>query len=153
MKWAVSFCLVLLSCSIYAEPKSWMKQANPNSLGLFVWVSSQCLFQEADLVSRIEGEFLRARLKPSKSLLFNLTVNVRCMSITNNGGNLIGHVVSYEIRYGAKMPNGENVLYEIPNHGSMLVGGTVSESKQYFINAIRDDVSLSLTDYLKANFE
>lgn len=153
MKWVFSICLLLWSHSIFAEPKPWMKQLNPNSLGLFAGISSQCPFQESDIVNRIEGEFLRARLKPTKSLRFNLTIYVRCMSVENRGGNLMGHVVSYEIRYGSQMPNGENVLYESPNHGSMLIGSTDAESNQYFINAIKDGVSMSLTDYLKANFE
>jgi hypothetical protein len=152
MKWVVSFCLILLSYSVCAEPKPWMKQANPNNLGLFVWVSSSCPFSKEDLTNRLEGEFLRARLKPSLSLFFNLSVNVRCMSIKNVGGTNMGSVVSYEIRYGTLMPNGANVLYETPNHGSILVNSKGSESTSYSIKSITDDVSVSLTEYLKANF-
>ena len=153
MKWIVSLCFVLLSFSVFAEPKNWMKQANPNSLGLFVWVSNSCPFTEEGLVNRIEGEFLRARLKPTKILDLNLTVNIRCMSVKSKGGALMGNVVSYEIRYGSIMANGENVLYEAPNYGTMLVASNDASSKQYFINTITDDVALSLTDYLKANFQ
>jgi hypothetical protein len=153
MKWAISLCLAILPLLAVAQPKEWMKQTNPNNLGLFAWVSSSCPFGEDGLVNRIEGEFLRARLKPTKSLIFNLTVNVRCMAVKNIGGTLMGNVVSYEIRYGAKMTNGENVLYESPNHGNMLVGSNDASSVQYFITTITDDVALSLTDYLKANFQ
>jgi hypothetical protein len=153
MKWTVSLFLLLLSFSAFGEAKNWMKQTNPNSLGLFAWVSSSCPFTEAELVNRIEGEFLRARLKPTKSLSFNLTVNIKCMSVENKGGTLLGNVVSYEIRYGTKMANGENVLFESPDHGSMLVGSNDVSSTQYFISTITDGVALSLTDYLKANFE
>ncbi len=153
MKWVVCLCLVLLSYSACAEPKPWMKQPNPNDLGLFASVARSCPFTEEALVNRIEGEFLRARVKPTKSLAFNLTVNIRCMSIEDKGGTLMGNVVSYEIRYGSKMPNGEFVLYESPNHGSMLVGGKGTDAKQYFISTITDDVALSLTDFLKANFQ
>lgn len=153
MKFVFIVLLLLWPHSAFAEPKPWMKQINPNNLGLFVGVSSECPFQQADIANRIEGEFLRARLKPTKSLIFNLTVYIRCMPVENNGGRLMGHVVSYEIRYGSQMPNGEDVLYESPNHGSMLIGSTDAESNQYFIDKIKDSVSMSLTDYLKANFQ
>jgi len=129
-----------------------MKQTKPNNLGLFVGVSDSCPFTQKGLLNRIEGEFLRARLKPSKSTTFNLTVSVQCMSVKNRGGTLLGNAVNYEIRYGSKMPNGGYVLYESPNYGSMLVGGNDSESTQYLINTITDGASLALTDYLKANF-
>lgn len=153
MKLSVILCLLFLAFSAIAEPKMWMKQANPNNLGLFTGVSSSCPFSEEALANRIEGEFLRARLKPTKSLDFNLTVYVRCMSVKNKGGTSLGSVVSYEIRYGSQMANGENILYESPNHGSMLVGSNDASSTQYFITTITDSVAQSLTDYLKANFQ
>ena len=153
MKWSLGLCLALVCCSAIAEPKVWMKQTNRDNLGLFVWVSSSCPFSEEVLVNRIEGEFLRARLKPTKSLDFNLTVNVRCMSVNNKAGTSLGNVVSYEIRYGSRMPNGENVLYETPDHGSMLTGDNDAGSTQYFVTTITDSVALSLTDYLKANLQ
>lgn len=153
MKWTMGFCLALFSCLVLAEPEPWMKQADPNSLGLYVSVSGSCPFAKEELTNRIEGEFLRSRIKPTKSTSFNLTINVHCMSVKNKGGTVLGNVASYEIRYGAKMASGAHVLYEGPNHGSMIVGSDDSESTQYFIKSITDGVSLSLTDYLKANFQ
>jgi len=85
-----------------------MKQAKPDSLGLFVSVSPKCPFTDKELVNRFEGEFLRARLKPT------------------------------------------NIL---ENYGAMIVGDNKASSKQYFINTITDSVALSLTDYLKVNFQ
>lgn len=153
MKLSVSLCLLLLAFPAIAEPEAWMKQSNPNNLGLFVGVSSTCPFSGETLANRIEGEFLRARLKPTKSLDFNLTVYVRCLAIENNGGTPLGNVVSYEIRYGSIMANGANVLYESPNHGTILVAGNDASSTQHFITTITDSVAQSLTDYLKANFQ
>lgn len=153
MKWVVCLWIVMVSYSAWAEPKSWMKQTDPNSLGLFAWVSNPCPFTQAELIGRIEGEFLRARIKPNKNLALNLTVNVNCMSVTRQDGTVLGNAVNYEIRYGSMAANGESVLYEWPDYGSMLVGSTEVESTKYFIRTITDDVALSLTDYLKANFQ
>ena len=153
VKCIVSLCFVLLSLSVFAEPKSWMKQAKPDSLGLFVSVSPKCPFTDKELVNRFEGEFLRARLKPTNILDFNLTVNIRCVSVKTKGGSFMGNVVSYEIMYASIMANGANILYERPNYGAMIVGDNKASSKQYFINTITDSVALSLTDYLKVNFQ
>ena len=62
----------------------------------------------------------------------------------------MGHSVSYEVSYGTdklEVP----VLYEEPNYGTTLIGG--KDSEQFYIDGIRDSVSVALTDYLKANLD
>lgn len=151
MKRILALITILCSVPAFAEPQYWMRQDDPDRLGLYLSVSKDCPISRSELLSRVEGEFLRARITPTDSLLLNLTVSVLCLEATTRGGTSIGHAVAYEIRFGTQTPAGSNVLYETPNYGSMLVGN--SDAKQFFVDAIRDDVSVALTAYLKANVD
>lgn len=144
-------CFLLLGAfSVNASAQSWMKQDNPDSLGLYVRVSDDCPITKEELTKRIEGEFLRARIKPTRSLSLNITVEVLCLSIAQGSSNTVrGHAVNYGIRFGATMEV-NHFLYDGPNHGSLLI--VPKGSNQYLLDAIRDSVSNALTDYLKANF-
>ncbi|MFA0030084.1 hypothetical protein AB4348_15945 [Vibrio breoganii] len=124
-------------------------EGDADKLGLFVSVSSECPFSQSQIVNAVEGEFLRARVKPSSNLKTNLTVHVMCLGITNTGGTKTGYGVSYEMRYGTQLSDGTNVLIEAPNFGQILIGGPTSSSTTFFVNAIRDSASHALTDYLK----
>ena len=152
MRWIAGVFLVLLSCSSWAMERPWMKQADPNSLGLFVAVSDICPFETAELEGRFEGEFLRARIKPTKSTDLNITVSVTCMTIKTDSAEM-GTAVAFIVQYGTKMPTGHHVLYESPDYGSLAIGGVEADSRQFLINSITDSVSLALTEYLKANFQ
>jgi len=143
--------MLMPPCIAFAESAAWLKQENPDSLGLYSGASNNCPFEKSKLQTILEGEFLRSRIKPSNSTLLNLTVNVKCLPISNRGGSAMGYAIAYEVRYGTKTANGEYVLYESPDHGSLLVGD--KDSSQFILDSIRDSVSESLTEYLKANVE
>ncbi|ELH9637716.1 hypothetical protein V4F49_001985 [Vibrio parahaemolyticus] len=120
-----------------------------HDLGLFTRVDSLCPFSRESLDEIVNGEFIRARIKPSKNLLYNLNVDVKCLEISNESGYKTGFSVSYEIRYGTQLDDGTNVLIEYPNYGSMLIGGPTASSSLFFMNAIRNSTSSALTDYLE----
>jgi hypothetical protein len=141
----------LVSAQAVADPRPWMKQSDPNSLGLFIGMTDDCPMTLEELKSLAEGEFLRARIKQTESLAFNLTANIACMTTENHGGETTGYAVSYEVRYGTQMPSGGNVLYEIPDYGVLLIGGP--DEKKFYLDHIRDSIADALTDYLKANFQ
>ncbi|CAM4499576.1 Lipoprotein [Vibrio vulnificus] len=152
MKYFIGYLLVLINSVAYADLPQWMKREEPDSLGLYSSVFGDCPFTNDALLKRIEGEFLRARVKANEDLSFNITVNTMCMDIESKGGDNRGTAVSYEIRFGTIMPTGGFVLYETPNYGSMLIGGNGTDSSQFFISSITNSVEDALTDYLKANF-
>ncbi|MGR2823654.1 hypothetical protein ABMX69_21110 [Vibrio vulnificus] len=152
MKYLTPFIFMLITGGAYADVPQWMKRSEPNNLGLFSSIYGDCPFTNETLVKRIEGEFLRARIKANNDLSFNLTVNTLCMSINNKGGDNTGTAVSYEIRFGTQAPTGDFVLYENPNYGSMLIDGKGPDSSQFFVTTITSSVEEALTDYLRANF-
>lgn len=152
MKLIIKICFIL-SILLINVKTSFATESKADELGLFTSVASICPFSKEHLDEVISGEFIRARLKPSSSLLYNLNVNVHCMEMTNKAGYKTGFSVSYEIRYGTQLNDGTDVLIEYPNYGSMLIGGKSSSSSLFFINAIKNDASLALTDYLKKIME
>lgn len=135
-----------LLCSFLAHADS----SSSDSLGLDVWVNSSCPFSQSELRNRVEGEFVRARMKPTNSRDFYLVINVSCMNIENRSGHSTGTAVSYETRLGFENDDGDSMLFEYPNFGSMLIGGKDASSSSFFLNAIRDSASNALTEILKA---
>jgi hypothetical protein len=141
----------LFSAQAVADPQTWMQRSDPNSLGLFVGLTDDCPITLEEVQSRAEGEYLRARIKATESLAFNLTVNIACMTTENQAGEMTGYVIAYEVRFGTQTAAGANVLYELPDYGLLLSGGM--DEKKFYLDHIRDSVSNALTDYLKANFQ
>lgn len=129
----------------------WLKQADPNNLGLFVSVDKTCPFSKETLTEKIEGEFLRARIRPTKSLFLNLTVYVNCLSNLDRNGAPLGYTAAYQIFFGTRLPSGVDVLYESPDRGGVATTG--KGEGQYLVNAIGEGASEALTAYLKANLQ
>lgn len=151
MKWILGLVLFFVAHVAVAEPQHWMKQDKPDSIGLLVFVSEPCPFTQNRLRSKIEGEFLRARIKPIENPYLNLSLHVTvvCQATYNQLGTLSGYAVHSDIRYGTAL-NKELMLYVWPIYGSMLSGSR--GDAQYFVNNITDKVSTAITDYLKANY-
>jgi hypothetical protein len=144
---------VVLSGTVFAQPEPWMKQGEPNSLGLWLFVGDQCPATEEEVRERVDGEFLRARVKSDRSLdSLHLSVQVSCLSDTLQNGRQIGYTVSVEIRFGNTFGN-DLMLYHFPDYSTILALGTGDVSEQFFLTAIRDKAAAALTDYLKANLE
>ncbi|GAL33617.1 hypothetical protein JCM19240_2313 [Vibrio maritimus] len=75
------------------------------------------------------------------------------MKLSNTNGRHTGYAVSYEIQLGIHDPSNDmTLLLSEPNFGSMLAGGKGEDARQFFLNAIRDDVSSAITFYYK-NFK
>ena len=134
MRWML-VGLLMVSGFSSANPQPWMKRVNPDEFGLFVLAGKHCSFTTEKLRSIIEGEFLRARLKPTDYVAFNLTVSATCAKDAT--------AVAYDIRFGT-----DDMLYEIPTYGGLSTGG----SDDYFLKAIKLGVESALTDYMEANF-
>lgn len=154
MKSFLFFITILFAAfSAQAGEYPWLKQNNPNSLGLFTTIEGNCPFSTEEINSRIEGEFLRARIKPTKDLLMNLNVEVLCLMTKNNGGQQQGYAVRTNMRFGTnKLIYGDvNVQYDEPQFNILLVAGR--DNKKYIIDSITNNASDAITEYLRENFK
>ncbi|MFA0357011.1 hypothetical protein AB4525_08860 [Vibrio breoganii] len=145
--------LLFLSTTAHSEPTDWMKKENPKSLGLYVFALTECNFSNAYVEDRIEGEFLRAGIKPTKDTDLFINVEYTCLPQSNVSGHVRGHSVHMDIRFGTRHPNGSYVLYTGPMYGTLVHGGTGSDTTQFFINQLSERASIALTDFLRANIE
>ncbi len=150
MKWIISFLLMVITSSAYAEPKFWMKQDNPIELGFFVIVAEECAFTKRELEVPLKAEFGLRGVKPTLETKLNLTVKVKCQSIIRNDA-LIGYVVYPDVRYGTQMDYGPFVLYESADYGELIVAS--KDSNEYVISVIHQMVRSALIDYVKANMD
>ncbi|MFY0668989.1 MAG: hypothetical protein JXQ95_13245 [Alteromonas stellipolaris] len=144
------FISILISVSFFsvAEPKSWMGSEDSDQLGLYVSVYEECPFNQSQLRSKIEGEYIRARIKPTESIGLFLEVNVSCMELKIDNRS-VGYVVNYDTSFGSNLFD-TIIKYRFPQYGTMAVGSDAS-STRFFINSIAESAEEALTDYLKAN--
>ena len=153
----ILFCsLLTMSFSAMSEPQYWMKKDNPNSLGLFVMVSDKCPFKQSNLMKLAEGEFLRARIKPTDDMNdLNITIAAVCVKQTNTYGQHMGYGMSYSIDFSIRMvvPVPAYVNYAPNTFGILTNGSSKGKAKTEFLASLREDISSALTDYLKANME
>lgn len=122
--------------------------ANDDSLGLFIDASPQCPFSQDELKDKIQGEFVKARVKPSQDRIHFLRISLQCIEITQRNGFKTGVALHQDIRFGTTLDNGVTVL-EDRNRGIMLVGSGDASSKIFFINSIKDIVSDALITYIE----
>ncbi|WP_102341177.1 hypothetical protein [Vibrio cyclitrophicus] len=152
MRWFPLTLLLLFSSSLYALPEDG-KSSEALSLGFFLTVTEDCPLEYSTLKHGLDGEFLRARISPSKDLDQNLSVYVKCMPVRSGSSVHTGYAINVDIRFGTRLTSGENVLLEIPNYGALLIGGTTDSARLYFTNYIKEGVSTALTDYLAENID
>lgn len=152
MKTSFSILLMLLLSNVYADPQPWMKRENPNELGLFVSTTPECPFTEADITSMAEGEYVRARVKPTEDISWNLTLTVECMT-TSVSERQVGWAMVVNLRFGTSLRPFVFVLYEGANYGTLAVGPDDTSGTLYLRNIVKAQVEEALTDYLKANIE
>lgn len=145
----LSTCLMLTG-PVLADPAPWLQQNNPSNLGLYVWVSEDCPFTEAEASNQIAGEFRKARVTPTDSLELNMTVNVDCMPIENQSDEKMGTAVYVENRFGTQLVDGSNVLYEEPNNGMFLIV-SADEPKSRFLYHIQQSAKDAIKDYVDSN--
>lgn len=146
-----ALCLSALSTGASAEKISFLKQNEPSNLGLFVWVSEDCPFNENMAIQRVVREFKRADLTATENLNFNLTVNVDCMTITNESDKPLGVTTYIETRWGTQTNQGFNVLYEEPNYGTYMISSS-DQPNSHYMSKIAESVQDALKDYREVNF-
>ena len=122
--------------------------ANDDSLGVFIDASPQCPFSQDELKGKIQGEFIKARVKPSQDLTHFLRISLHCIEITQGNGFKTGVALHQDIRFGTTLDSGAVVLEE-HNRGMMLVGSDDISSKVFFFNSIKDIVSEALITYIE----
>ena len=152
----ILLCAMLtVSFSVMAESQPWMKKDDPNSLGLYVMVGKKCPFDEEDLRDMAEGEYLRARIKPTGGITgLKITISALCQKVTMDGRN-IGTNAAFTLDFSTRteFPDLTIVRYG-PGVLSLLnLSQNKMEAKTKFLTMIRDQLNLALTDYLKANME
>lgn len=147
--WMAGACMVVMGNTL-ADPAPWLQQNDPRNLGLFVWVSEDCPFSEAEALDQIASEFRKARITPTDSLALNMTVNADCMPIESNSDEKLGTAVYLENRFGTQLVDGSNVLYEEPSNGMFLIV-SADEPKSRFLYHIQQSARDALKDYLDSN--
>ena len=158
----IVFCsLLTISFGAMSEPQNWMKKEDPNSMGLFAYANGDCPFKIPDLKKQAEGEYLRARIKPTEDISkLSISILASCLEISQGTGlnkERRGYAMTYSIDFTIPMalPVPAYVSYRdsIVYGGIVVSGSNKGEAKTYFLTSIREDLSIALTDYLKANLE
>lgn len=157
----VILCCVLLtvSFSLMAEPQKWMKKDDPNSLGLYVFhdYDYDCPFEQSELEKQAKGEYLRARIKPTRNPIdLNITIDTTCSATKNTADQLVGYNMYSSIEFKVKMtePYASFVSLGGDYYSALITTGPDKDAaKTVFFTSFRDRLSEALTDYLKANFE
>ena len=151
----ILLCAMLtVSFSVIAEPELWMKKDDPDSLGL--WVEAQgCPFDKKELRNMAEGEYLRARIKPTGGITgLKITISALCQKVTMDGRN-IGTNAAFTLDFSTRteFPDLTIVRYGPGVLILLNLSQNKMEAKTKFLTMIRDQLNLALTDYLKANME
>lgn len=153
----ILLCALLThSFSVMAEPKYWMKKDNYNQLGLEVLAGGECPFTASELLKISEGEYLRARLKPTELTNdLGIYIHTNCIKVYNTKGRHEGYTIRYDINFAIKMtmPKIAYVHYDASRWGLQVTVRNEEEAKIDMLHMIRDAVGDSLTDYLKVNLE
>ncbi|WP_234496761.1 hypothetical protein [Vibrio maritimus] len=147
--WVLAMTPLLSQASL----PTWLKTEKPKQLGLYVEVLNECMFDSSTLNKSIKGEFLRASIKPVESDKLYMNVQVVCLPQRSVNGSVRGNSTYVDIRFGTRHADGSYVLYDRPMYGTLMQGGTGSDSASYFVDEITRRASNALTDYLMANME
>lgn len=150
MKWIFSLLLLLTCFTAVAEVES--PDKGIDSMGLFVSVDDTCSFTEAELRIKVEGELVRARIKPTVDTGFYLNILVGCSSIETVANKILGVAVSAEIRLGTEL-DGIPVLFDAPSFSTLIVGLIDAKDKAFYLDEITDHAEDALTFVLKASLE
>lgn len=132
---------------LMAEPKEWMKRKDYEKLGFFVVIGSDCPFSRKEVTKKIEGTFLRSRIKPipffEKDIF--LIIEASCMTV-KIGEKIIGTTMSFDIFFGENI---KSLMYYVPGYVGLIQAPP--NDNQYLLNSIAEGVEEALMDYIKAN--
>lgn len=125
-----------------------LKVSNPNEIGYWLYVE-ECPFTTERMKDVLEGEFLRARIKPRpkhhKDEIF-LNVTVLCVNV-NIGNVKKGYAMTTDIGFGTRI-EGNTMLYWFPEFGGIFISDIDSD---YLINRVKSEIESALTAFLKEN--
>jgi len=137
----------LATSSVAADPRPYMKRANPNELPLLVEAAG-CPVDAAAVRAMAEGVVTRSRIKPldpttvEVPLAFPwLYVNVNCLE----GGVVFRTDVDFLTVQG-----GDLVRFALNGYGGL---GMAAKDGAYILDEIKARVEAAVTDYVKANLE
>ncbi|KHT38040.1 hypothetical protein RJ46_18735 [Vibrio sinaloensis] len=137
---AISLLILLLPFTAYSEIKN---------VGLDIAiVTKDCPFTEQELHRVVEGEFLRARLKLDNEAPVFVSVKIRCIEVKNDV-RTTGYAINSSIMLGVRSDESTQEVLLPEDHGTISIGGTKGDSKQFFLNTIRDGASNALTELLR----
>jgi hypothetical protein len=150
MKWIFSVLLSIACFEITAQTES--TETEIDSIGLFLYVGDTCSFTDTELRTKIEGELVRARIKPTSDTGFYLNILVGCRSISTEANKKLGMAVSADIRLGTELDE-IPVLFRAPSFSTLLVGSMDAQDKAFFLDEITGNAEDALTFVLKASLE
>lgn len=145
MKRIISLLVLLTWAQLAtAEPLPWMKQDNPDNLGLILRVGSGCPETLDEYSKLIQGIFVRSRLPRTDQFDgLNLYADLQCTGVVVDGL----HAFSLDVHF-ARVTDDGLMLYGATNYGRLGLA-----DKEAISDEVRDTSEAAITDYLKANFD
>ena len=124
-----------------------LKKDNPSELGYYILTNPSCPFTEKDTAEKIEGIFIKNRIKPLKD---TYTLEKVYLSIEINCGNTSADNFLYFINFGfgRRIPR-PAVIFD--NEAPSLWFGI--GNKHSILNTIETSTEEILVPYIKANFD
>ena len=167
MRVAVIVLGIFLCSAANAEPQSWMKSDDPDTLRYMVDVNS-CPISKAALDELVTGILIRSRLKPQlffdmenldkatpeeqvrffqyfQQENFGFLVFLQCVQISGQPGWFI---YDLDVRFLRYLPKWGRPFYEVPPYGT---AGIINDAG--LKAEVKERVEDLVTDYLKANFD
>lgn len=137
-----------------------LKKNDPNVLYFTLFFDDDCPGTQSSYEETVEGELLRARIKPKSGWSYNETFLHTDVSCTNPDNRVVAYDISVHFgefqRVSAPAPNElefHMILHAKP-YGAFGFRSVYSteEIERDLKSSLRESVSEALTDYLRANF-
>jgi hypothetical protein len=143
--------LLLISSALAQSYEDWfleaLKKENPSELGYYILSNPSCPFTEKEPAEKIEGIFIKNRIKPLKD---TYTLEKVYLSIEINCGKTSDDNFLYFVNFGfgRRIPR-PAVIFD--NEAPSLWFGI--GNKHSILNIIKTSTEEILVPYIKANFD
>ena len=141
-----SAILFLLAGNVQADPQPWMEKENPDELGVYTRLDSDC--PTFELEALVNGVLIRSRVRPldfTETPELYLNVIAECLEFSTRERF---YSYSIDIRFAFRNSAFVHLIYESPNYGAFGHGDS-----DFIQEAIKDATERAITDYLQANFD